>query len=188
MSDLKSVITLLQLVLALLQAPGAMDNPQTKVLYNLAMQEAGIALSQPVDTNTVAQVQLDAPIQEPTTTLGAIQVTGLDGGNRETTGVLDTDLCVILFDQNGNPLSGVPAIITTDSSPNQKDQNGNLIPQSNSFANANQMCSYKVDGKYGQTMGYDFGYMAPSDGEHVITVEALGTTTTTIITSQLDRK
>ena len=139
-----------------------------------------------------------------TETMGSVQIDGneanflSDGTPVFKTGVVsDAATCIVILDQNGNPITDASATITTDSLTNTfiPDDGGMFatswtplgsymygpVTQVNTFPAPNSSgCSYvvSVNSKGTQTFasapGYHFLYDPPTDGLHQITVSALG--------------
>jgi hypothetical protein len=149
------------------QSTGNLTASQT---YTLTCSGAGGSTSASITVNVGA-----AP------TLSSAQlVTG-----QLTTGVVDTNLCIVMLDQYGNPITNASATITTDSVQGKVDQNGNPIPETYNLAKAGNSCNYKKSqsSAYSSTLGYDFFYDPPTDGQHTITITALGGAQSVTVTS-----
>ena len=149
------------------QSTGNLTASQT---YTLTCSGAGGSTSASITVNVGA-----AP------TLSSAQlVTG-----QLTTGVVDTNLCIVMLDQYGNPITNASATITTDSVQGKVDQNGNPIPETYNLAKAGNSCNYKKSqsSAYSSTLGYDFFYDPPTDGQHTITITALGGAQPVTVTS-----
>ena len=100
------------------------------------------------------------------------------------------DLCVVIFDQNGNPITDASATITTDSLTNSyipgRPSGSSWTPigsytygpiyDTYSFAQPDVNCQYQtaLDMPFQDARGYDFRYAAPSVGAHYFNISALG--------------
>ena len=181
------------------QSTGNLTASQT---YTLSCSGAG--------GSTSASLTVNVAVAPAPTTLGSIYLSGNDGntlsGGTEvfTTGLVGGD-CIVLLDQNGNPITNASATITTDSATNSQQPDGtwsslgsyvdgNQVSEVNNFSKpANYTCddgiilwnnSHTAEEGYSSAPGYPFLYYPPADGSHEITVSALGSTQSVKIYSE----
>lgn len=150
------------------QSTGNLTTSQT---YTLSCSDTGGSTSASITINVAS-----AP------TLASIQLSGTNAGSNQLyTGIEDTNLSVKLFDKNGNPITTASATISTD------DPNPSGIGFGN-YANN----EFETNSTNGSTFtitdpafhnGYIFGYKPQTDGQHTITVSALGSTQSVIVNS-----
>lgn len=150
------------------QSTGNLTASQT---YTLTCSGAGGSASASITVNVGA-----APA------LSSVQ---LSGPSQLITGVVETNDCIVMLDQYGNPITNASATITTDSVQGKVDQNGNPIPEIYNLSKASYPCNYKKSqsSPYSSTLGYNFFYDPPTDGQHTIIISALGSTQSIVITS-----
>lgn len=127
----------------------------------------------------------------PVITLASVYFSGNDGNTlSDGTEVYQTGepvrMCVVLLDQNNNPITDASATISTDAQPTPFIQGWGTVEGTYSFpAPTTSNCddgiiqwndSHTENDGYGSAMGYSFNYIPPEDGLHTIEVSALGST------------
>ncbi len=211
---LQTIITLLSMALAMLSAnPNAQNNALANQAVKVATQYLAeqsspttvssdtVTYSLPTSTSSTDPIVIN--VQNPSPILGAAVVSS-SSSQTATSSFTSFEIscvsqpvptnyrlqpCVILFDQNGDPLTNQTSVIISTDNPSLSKPNGNAEPivvSPNyvlSSPNANGMYRPQGSLSYQPAPAYGFNYVPPSDGYHTISVTADGTTLTQQILS-----